>query len=210
MRGERARARYYDTGADLLLAVQTRGRVGREDGAADLPQPRLGWQSHQGPGRLQGLSGFGSYHLSTADGRCLTQHSLTPNKRYRIGNVSTALPTAVKLATGPITVAGVPRLDAKVSSLLPDAGTFFALSVGTTPLDAKIVQNNTMPLREQQVVHGVRRWIELPGVAVDVPAGKSLFLTVSPVADMYAGQNGRVPSALTLTHATLSLHRTQR
>jgi ABC-2 type transport system ATP-binding protein len=157
-----------------------------------------------------GLSGFGSYHLSTADGRCLTQHSLTPNRRYRIGNVSTALPTAVKLATGPITVAGVPRLDAKVSSLLPDAGAFFALSVGTTPLDAKIVQNNTMPLREQQVVHGVRRSIELPGVAVDVPAGKSLFLAVSPVADMYAGQNGRVPSALTLTQATLSLHRTHR
>ena len=67
-----------------------------------------------------------------------------------------------------------------------------------------------MPLREQQVVHGVRRSIELPGVAVDVPAGKSLFLTVSPVADMYDGQNGRVPSALTLTQATLSLHRTHR
>jgi hypothetical protein len=94
-----------------------------------------------------------------------------------------------------------------VSTLLPDSGAFFALSVGTTPLDAKIVQNNTMPLREKRVVHHAGRSIELPGIAVDVPAGKSLFLTVSPVADMYAGQNGRLPAPLTLTNPTLTLHR---
>jgi hypothetical protein len=111
------------------------------------------------------------------------------------------------LAKGPITVAGVPRLKARVSSLLPDAGAFFALSVGTTPLDAKIVQNNTMPLREPRVVRGAKRTVELPGIAVDVPAGKSLFLTVSPVADMYAGQNGRVPNALRLDDVTLRLHK---
>lgn len=162
-------------------------------------------------GQQTGLSGFGAYHLASADGRCLSQRSLTPNKQYRLGKVTTAanlgLPINLELAKGPITVAGVPRLDAKVSSLLPDAGAFFALSVGTTPLDAKIVQNNTMPLREQRVVHGARRSIDLPGIAVDVPAGKSLFLTVSPVADMYAGQNGRLPNVLTLDHTTLTLHR---
>jgi ABC-2 type transport system ATP-binding protein len=64
-----------------------------------------------------------------------------------------------------------------------------------------------MPLREKKVVHGARRSIELPGIAVDVPAGKSLFLTVSPVADMYAGQNGRVPAPLILDHAALEVHR---
>jgi hypothetical protein len=158
-----------------------------------------------------GLTGFGSYHLATADGRCLSQRSLAPNKQYRLGNVTTSanlgLPINLEVAKGPITVAGVPRLEAKVSSLLPDAGAFFALSVGSTPLDAKIVQNNTMPLREQRVVHGARRSIDLPGIAVDVPAGKSLFLTVSPVADMYAGQNGRVPNVLKLDHTTLTLHR---
>jgi ABC-2 type transport system ATP-binding protein len=158
-----------------------------------------------------GLSGFGSYHLATADGRCLSQRSLTPNKQYRLGNVITSanlgLPINLEVAKGPITVAGVSRLDAKVSSLLPDAGAFFALSVGTTPLDAKIVQNNTMPLREQRVVHGARRTVDLPGIAVDVPAGKSLFLTVSPVADMFAGQNGRVPNLLKLDHLTLTLRR---
>ncbi|WP_020390010.1 CocE/NonD family hydrolase [Kribbella catacumbae] len=151
-----------------------------------------------------GLTGFGSYHLATADGRCLTQRNLKPNKQYQLGRITTA--TTI-LAKGPITVGGVPQLRAKVSSVLPDAGAFFALSVGTTPLDAKIVQNNTMPLREQHPVRGVRRTIDLPGIAVDVPAGKSIFLTVSPVADMFAGQNGRVPSPLRLDDVTLRLHR---
>jgi ABC-2 type transport system ATP-binding protein len=158
-----------------------------------------------------GLSGFGGYHLATADGRCLTQRNLTPNKQYRLGKVITSanlgLPINLEVAKGPITVAGIPRLDAKVSSLLPDAGAFFALAVGTTPLDAKIVQNNTMPLRLPRIVHDARRSIELPGIAVDVPAGKSLFLTVSPVADMFAGQNGRVPNLLKLDHLTLTVHR---
>lgn len=158
-----------------------------------------------------GLAGFGQYHLATADGRCLTQRSLTPNKRYQVGKVVTStglgLPINIPLAKGPITVAGVPRLDAKVTSWLPDAGAFFALSVGTSPLDAKIVQNNTMPLRESRVVRGADRTIELPGIAVDVPAGKSLFLTVSPVVDMFAGQNGRIPGVLKLEQASLRVHR---
>jgi hypothetical protein len=162
-------------------------------------------------GRSTGLTGFGSYHLATADGRCLSQRNLTPNKQYRLGQVVTSanlgLPINLEVAKGPITLAGVPELNAKVSSLLPDAGAFFALSVGSTVLDAKIVQNNTMPLREIKVVHGARRSIDLPGIAVDVPAGKSLFLTVSPVADMYAGQNGRVPNLLKLDHLTLTVHK---
>ncbi|WBQ02239.1 CocE/NonD family hydrolase [Kribbella sp. CA-293567] len=151
-----------------------------------------------------GLGGFGKYHLATADGRCLTQRSLAPNTQYRLGRISSA--TTV-LAKGPITVAGVPQLKAKVSSSLPNAAAFFALSVGTSPLDAKVVQNNTMPLREQRPVRGARRTVDLPGIAVDVPAGKTLYLTVSPVADMFAGQNGTIPSTLRLTDVSLRLHR---
>jgi pimeloyl-ACP methyl ester carboxylesterase len=161
-----------------------------------------------------GLTGFASYHLATADARCVTQRDLSPNTRYRVGKVvetpGARLPINIRLARGPLTVAGVPHLAAEVSSLLPDAGAFFALSVGTTSLNAKVVQNNTMPLREKKVVHGARRSIELPGIAVDVPAGKSLFLTVSPVADMYAGQNGRVPTHLALDHVVLKVHRVHR
>lgn len=161
-----------------------------------------------------GLTGFGRYHLATADGRCVTQRNLTLNTRYKLGKVASftgaGLPVNIRLARGPITVAGVPRVDARVSSLLPDSGAFFALSVGTSPLDAKVVQNNTMPLREKSVVHDAQRSIELPGVAVDVPAGESLFLTVSPVADMYAGQNGRLPGVLKLEDTTVKVHRVRQ
>jgi pimeloyl-ACP methyl ester carboxylesterase len=161
--------------------------------------------------RGSGLTGFGRYHLATADGRCATERDLTPNRRYAVGSVTSSanagLPVTVELAKGPITVTGVPRLDAKVTTLRPDAAAYFALSVGTTPLDAKIVQNNTMPLREPRVVRNVRRTVELPGIAVDVPAGKSLYLTVAPAADMFAGQDGRLPNAVKLDRAALSLHR---
>jgi hypothetical protein len=163
-------------------------------------------------GTATGLSGYGAYHVSTADGRCLTQQTLVPNARYQLGKILTptgaGLPLSVKVAAGPLTVAGVPRIDAGVYTLLPDAGAFFALSVGTNPLTAKVVQNNTMPLRETRVVNGERRSIELPAIAVDVPAGKNLYLTVSPVADMFAGQRGPLPGALLLKDATLSVHRT--
>ncbi|MFI6680461.1 hypothetical protein [Kribbella sp. NPDC050470] len=115
----------------------------------------------------------------------------------------------VKVAAGPLTVAGVPRVDARVYTVVPDSGVFLALSVGTNPLTAKVVQNNTMPLREKQVVKGERRSIELPAVAVDVPAAKNLYLTVTPVADMFAGQRGLLPGALLLKDTSLSLHRTR-
>ncbi|WP_328994519.1 peptidase S15 [Kribbella sp. NBC_01245] len=158
-----------------------------------------------------GLTGFGKYHLSTVDGRCVTQSTLVRNQRYGVQKVVSTtpagLPINVPVAKGPITVAGIPRLSARVSTLMPDAGAFFALSVGTTPLDAKVIQNNTLPLREKTPVRKAYRTLDLPGIAVDVPAGKTLYLTVSPVADMYAGQGGRVPGLVKLDHLSVSVHR---
>ena len=52
--------------------------------------------------------------------------------------------------------------------------------------------------------HCVQRTIELPAIAVDVPARKNLYLTVTPVADMYAGQRGPLPGALLLKNVTLT------
>ncbi|NIK60116.1 alpha/beta hydrolase [Kribbella shirazensis] len=157
-----------------------------------------------------GLSGFGAYHLSTAAGRCLTQRSLTPNKRYQLGKIvastGVGLPVNLPLAKGPITVAGTPTLTANVYTVIPRSVAYFALSVGKTPLTAKVVQNNTMPLREQQTARGVRRTIELPAIAVDVPAGQNLYLTVTPVADMYAGQRGPLPGMMMLKNGVLRVH----
>ncbi|MFC0625409.1 CocE/NonD family hydrolase [Kribbella deserti] len=161
-----------------------------------------------------GLTGFGKYHLATVDGRCVTQSSLAPNKRYGVRKVVTTttagVPLNVPVARGPITVAGIPRLSARVSTYLPDGGAFLALSVGTTPLDAKVIQNNTLPLREKAPVRKAYRVMDLPGIAVDVPAGKTLYLTVSPVADMFAGQSGRVPSLLKLDHLSVAIHQVRR
>jgi ABC-2 type transport system ATP-binding protein len=161
-------------------------------------------------GKASGLSGFGTYHLSTAAGRCLTQQNLAPDKQYPLGKIAVptgvGLPLNLKVASGPLTVAGTPQLSGRVYTVVPDSGAFFALSVGKNALTARVVQNNTMPLREQRPVKGVQRTIELPAVAVDVPAGQNLYLTVSPVADMFAGQRGPLPGALLLKDATLSGH----
>lgn len=158
-----------------------------------------------------GLTGFGKVHLATADGRCVTQDDTDTNTTYRpdpiVTTTGAGLPFAVPIKAGPVSVAGKVTLKARVTSLVPDSRAFFALSVGTTPLDAKIVQNNTMPLHEATVVTGALRTFELPAVAVDVPAGKTLFLTVTPVADMYAGQQSRPPGVLKLDQIRLSVHR---
>ncbi|GAA2832893.1 CocE/NonD family hydrolase [Kribbella solani] len=125
-----------------------------------------------------GLSGFGTYHLSTANGRCLTQHSLTANKRYPLGKIvvptGVGLPVNLPIAKGPLTIAGTPTVTADVYTVIPRSAAYFALSVGKTALTAKVVQNNTMPLREKHTARGVRRTIELPAIAVDVPAGQNL------------------------------------
>ncbi|GAA0618362.1 alpha/beta fold hydrolase [Kribbella sandramycini] len=159
-------------------------------------------------GEATGLTGFGVHHLTTADGRCITQRKLTPNTSIPLGKIATptgvGVPVSVKVASGPLTVAGTPYVTANVYTVVPRSGAFFALSVGTSPLTARVVQNNTMPLRERKAAHGVRRTIELPAIAVDVPAGKNLYLTVAPVADMYAGQRGPLPGALLLKNTTVS------
>ncbi|MFC9692911.1 CocE/NonD family hydrolase [Kribbella sp. NPDC056951] len=159
-------------------------------------------------GESTGLTGFGKYHLSTADGRCLTQRSLAANTVKRLGKIATptgvGVPVNVKIAAGPLTVAGTPRVTANVYTIVPRTPAFLALSVGTNPLTARVIQNNTMPLREKRAAHGTRRTIELPAIAVDVPAGQNLYLTVSPVADMFAGQRAPLPGALLLKNTTVS------
>ncbi|WUJ69184.1 CocE/NonD family hydrolase [Kribbella soli] len=160
--------------------------------------------------KVTGLNGFGTYHLSTAGGRCLTQQNLTPNKSYRLGKIvaptGVGLPVNLPIARGPLTIAGTPTLSGDVYTVIPQSAAYFALSVGKSPLTARVVQNNTMPLREKHPARGVQRTIELPAIAVGVPAGENLYLTVAPVADMYAGQRGPLPGVMMLKNGTLTLH----
>jgi ABC-2 type transport system ATP-binding protein len=158
-------------------------------------------------GAEQTLTGHGRYHLTTATGTCVTVDATAPTTSFDAGSIVTTAaagaPQAVHLADGPLTVAGTPYLDAVVTSLGLDSRAFFALSVGTSPADARVIQNNVLPHREAGVAVGEQRTIELPSVAAEVPEGQSLFLTVSPVSDMFVGHGSRTPGAMVLDEATV-------
>ena len=166
-------------------------------------------------GRASGLTGFGRYHLTTAGGRCVDVPSVAPSRTVRLGDVVSTVgvgaPVSYPIAQGPLTIAGSPTLDATISTLGLDNRAFLALSVGTSPLDAKIVQNNMLPIRENGIaINKPRTGIELPSVAVDVPAGQTLFLTVSPISDMAAGFGSRVVGAMRLRNVDVHLPVTTR
>jgi ABC-2 type transport system ATP-binding protein len=166
-------------------------------------------------GEKAGLTGFGKYHLTTAGGRCVTVPAVTPNADVELGQVVSTVgagaPVAYPIAQGPLTIAGSPRLDGTLTTLGLDNRAFLALSVGTSPLDAKIVQNNMLPIRESGIViDKPRRGVELPSVAVDVPAGQTLFLTVSPISDMSSGFGSRVVGAMRMKDVVVHLPVTTR
>ena len=89
----------------VLRRVRAAVHGAQPEGRADRPAPASG-----------------SYHLATADGRCLTQRQ--PDAGHSSTGWAGSAPwcrSRRQLAKGPITVTGVPRLKARVSSLLPDA-----------------------------------------------------------------------------------------
>ena len=148
------------------------------------------------------LTGHNRYHLTTAEGTCVHAASTRPTTSYNAGRIPTSTaagaPQSIKLADGPFRVAGTPYVDALVTAVGLESRAFFALSVGTSPANAKVIQNNMLPHREPSVNLGAQRRIELPSVAATVPKGQSLFLTVSPVSDMFAGHGSRTPGAMVL------------
>ena len=154
------------------------------------------------------VPGEGAFGLVTPDGACLRTPVLGTDKAFKAGTVNAPVavagpPQFVPLGAGPITVAGTPWLDAKVTTLTPDARAFFALAVGTSPADATVVHSNLLPHAEPTAVTGVARKIELPAVAVKVPEGQQLFLVVSPFAEMFGSHTSRVPGLMTLTDASV-------
>lgn len=155
-------------------------------------------------GESKGLAPFyGTVNLATAGGRC--QHGLGTGDFTEVqplgatvSPTGAGVPQNLKLADGPLKVAGPVTAVSTVTPLGVDARVFFALSVGKTPADARIVQNNMLPLHLHDNLPGdvLSVEIELPSVAVDVPAGESLFLAVSPFSDMSFGHGSRVPGGV--------------
>jgi hypothetical protein len=82
---------------------------------------------------------------------------------------------------------------------------FYGLGIGTTPLDAHLVQNNVLPIVEPEPVLGERRRIALPSVAVDVPKGQTLYLIASGISDTFAVMGSRTPGAVLIEDTVVHL-----
>jgi hypothetical protein len=134
---------------------------------------------------------------------------VTANASYPVGTVATTEvagpPLGFKVVDGPIRVAGTPYLNGTVTALGVNNRAFFALAVGTSPADAKVVQGNVLPFASLTPVNGVATKIELPSVAVDVPAGQSLFVLAMATNDMFAGMGSRTPGAVVVQDAVVRL-----
>jgi ABC-2 type transport system ATP-binding protein len=193
--------------------------VGSEPVAADPCSSKLGSKSfgdlalrfmqEELKGRDRGLSGFGRFHLATAGDTCTSVGSVAPDRTFRLPDqlITTAagVPMSTEVAEGPIRIAGRSFMTGTVTTLGPDTRAFFALAVGSSPGDARIVQNNMLPMREPQMVTGVHRRLELPSVAVDVPKGQKLFLMASPQQDMFAGMASRTPGVVQVSDVKVHL-----
>jgi pimeloyl-ACP methyl ester carboxylesterase len=164
---------------------------------------------HALKGKPTRLDGYGQYHLATANSTCTTVSSVAANKAFPVGTVATTEtagpPLAFEAVKGPIRIAGTPYLDGTMYAGGVNNRAFYALGVGTSPADAKVVQGNVLPVNELLPVAGERRSIELPSVAIDVPAGQSLFVMAMATNDMFVTMGSRTPGAIVLQDASVRL-----
>ncbi|GHJ58933.1 hypothetical protein NOK12_14510 [Nocardioides sp. OK12] len=162
-------------------------------------------------GQDTGLAGYGRLHIATPTDECLTTRAERPNRSIEIGTVASStaagLPLATEIAAGPFTVAGSAYLTADVTAVGVENRAFYGLAVGTSPANARLVQNNVLPLREPLPVVGEKRRIPLPAVGVDVPAGQSLYLLASPVSETFVGMSSRTPGVIVLEDTVVHLRR---
>jgi ABC-2 type transport system ATP-binding protein len=160
-------------------------------------------------GRDTGLRGWGRLHLATPASTCTTVDSVAADKAYAVGPVATTtaagLPLPYEVAEGPLRIAGSPYLTGSVTALGVQNRAFYGLAVGTSPLTAKLVQNNVLPVNEPTPVTGQRRRIALPSVAVNVPKGQKLFLVATAISDTFALMGSRVPGVVLIDDTVVHL-----
>jgi ABC-2 type transport system ATP-binding protein len=160
-------------------------------------------------GKRTGLLGYGRYHLVTAGAGCTTVGSVAADTTHEVGRVATTTaagaPLAFKVADGPIRIAGTPYLSGRMTALGVNNRAFYGLAVGRTAADARLVQNNVLPVNELEPVVDEKRRIELPSVAVDVKEGESLFVLATAASDTFLAMGSRTPGAIVLEDATVRL-----
>lgn len=154
------------------------------------------------------------YNLTTAAGdECLRMDSMDAEVVAvdPLGTGSFATPVGAgaplhfEVAQGPVTVSGVPSISGTATALGLDSRAFLGLSVGTSPADARVIDNQLTPLRILRQSVDVPFEIDLAGLAIELQEGESLFLTVTPIADMFAGTGSRSSAGLVLSGVELSL-----
>ncbi|QZY29754.1 CocE/NonD family hydrolase [Nocardioides coralli] len=196
--------------AAVPLGVQvTSDPCSRKLAGGDFDDLALRFFDEQLKGRDRGLTGYGRFHLATPDSTCTSVRSAGADTRREVGEVvspeAAGAPLHFPIAEGPIRIAGSSRLLGRLTATAPENRAFFGLAVGSTPGDARLVQNNVYPLNEPGPVTGRRLRLELPAVAVDVPAGQTLYLAVSAVSDTFAGTQTRTPGVVVVEDASVRL-----
>lgn len=169
------------------------------------------WYEHQFYGAPLPAELSARFNLTSNDGgTCLRTDSIDPSASVPVQPLGTIATTSgpgaavsYKLADGPITIAGIAELRGSLTTVGVDARAFFGLSVGATPASALVVSNNLLPIRRLLPVSAEAFSMELPGVAVQVPAGESLYLTVSPIDALFG--SSRAPGAILIENATVGL-----
>ncbi len=149
-----------------------------------------------------GLTGYGKLHFATPTSTCTTVKSVRATTTYDVGTVATTatagLPLPFEVAAGPLRIAGSPYLTGSLTALGVNNRAFYGLAVGTSPLDAHLIQNNVLPINELLPVNGEARRIALPSVAIDIPAGQFLYVIASPISDTFVTMGSRTPGAVIL------------
>lgn len=152
-----------------------------------------------------------AYSVTSADSStCLRANSLDatvtlPVEPGVIASPSTGgAPLSYEVLDGPGTVIGVPTLRGRLTALGAETRAFVGISVGATPATARLVQNNTIPLRQRFPVVDGELELELAGIGVEIPEGEHLYVTISAVSDMFVGNN-RYPGALVIEEPVLDV-----
>lgn len=150
--------------------------------------------------------------LATREGECLRFDDVPAGATWR--DVAPATPAgtpvplaagarlALPVAEGPLTLAGVPRVSANVSTLAPDARLFLALGIGASASDVRVAGDQWTPWRGSE---GAIDALDLAGVVERVPAGQAVFLLVAPTQEQYAAHGSRAPGAVILEDLRVGL-----
>lgn len=160
-------------------------------------------------GQSTGLTGYGEIHMTTPDEACVSMRDDAPTRTYAADDLTlttgAGATSSVKLADGPLRIAGSSELTAAISSIGLDDRAFLALAVGASPATATIIQDNVVPLRLREQTDGTTMRIQLPAVAVEVPEGQALYLVAAPTNSVFAVMGSRTPGLITMSKVQVSL-----